>query len=164
MQTSRMLTLSLLATLALGALPTRSDAQTQTTTIRGSAKDEAKAPFTDFTVQARGIEGGRMSNSVGLDRDGTFELRGLPVSKYMLELMNRQGRVVCTEGPVEVNTTEPTLNVDINCRRVPTKALLLGALAAGGAVAGVTVGAPAGLPVTTPPPSTFAAPPASASR
>ena len=143
MHTSRTLTLSLVATLVLGAVPTPSTAQTQTTIIRGTAKDEAKTPFTDFTVQARELEAGRMTNSVPLDQDGNFVLKGLPVYKYMLELIDPQGRVVCTEGPLDVTTTQPTLDVDVNCGHVPAAFLILGAAAAGGAVAGVTVDPPA---------------------
>ena len=143
MHTSRTLTLSLAAALVFGAMPSRSMAQTQTTVLRGTAKDEAKQPYTDFTVQARELERGQMSNSVPLDQDGNFSLKGLPVQRYMIELIDSQGRVSCTEGPFEVTTNVAAIDVVLNCGHVPVGVLILGAAAAGGAVAGASVDAPA---------------------
>ena len=103
--------------------------------VSGIAKD-AKKPYRDFSVRGRIVEGvglGNLTQPVELDAEARFNLAGIDLAKYQLELLNKQGKVVCTEGPVDL-TKQPNLpNVVIDCGN-PYGFLLLGAAA----VAGIT--------------------------
>ena len=113
-------------------------------TVSGTAKDEAKKPFPEFTVQARnvGASGSPVAGAIALDPNGNFTLTGLMPSKYVIELLNKNGKIVCTEGPYDL-TQQPTKNdVVIDCKHVPVAWWLLAAAGAAAITAGIVAGGP----------------------
>jgi hypothetical protein len=118
--------------------------------IAGTAKDEAKKPYTDYTVRVRDVVQGSVGGSVALDAAGSFALPDLTATKYLVELVDRNNKVVCTEGPFDLARQAEKTDVKINCNKVPTAWWLLGAAAAAGITAGVAAGSPAAGPAVTP--------------
>jgi hypothetical protein len=108
----------------------------ETGQISGTAKDEAKKPFTDYSVQARDTQGQVIGTSP-LDSTGAFTLPNLGTAKYLVELVNKSGKVVCTEGPYDLSQQAIKDGVVIDCNKVPAAWWLLGAAAAAGITAGV---------------------------
>jgi hypothetical protein len=113
----------------------------QTATIAGTAKDEAKKPYSDYSVRARDVATGQISGNVPLTTDGNFTLPDLSSAKYLVELVrhqnNNQDKVVCTEGPFDLTTQMLKNDVVIDCGKVPAAWWLLGAAAAAGITAGI---------------------------
>ena len=109
----------------------------QTATISGTAKKEAKKPYTYFSTRARDVQKGQIAATQPLDTSANFSLGGLPPGNYVVELLNRNGKVVCTEGPFNLTQQLTKTDVDISCNRVPLAWWLLGAAAAAGITAGV---------------------------
>jgi hypothetical protein len=135
MKTQRVIAIALAFTLAGSAVPTLF-AQ-QATTLAGTAKDEAKKPYTDFTVRARDVKAGDIAATIPLDGQGNFSLTGLSTQNYLVELLNKQGKVVCTEGPFDMSKQAIKDNVVIDCGKIPAAWWLVGAAAAAGITAGV---------------------------
>src|SRR5204863_10069047 len=131
--------------------------------LAGTAKDEAKQPFTDYTVRARDVNAGTQTPAQALDAQGNFALTGLTTANYLVELLNKKGKVVCTEGPFDLSKQAIKSDVVIDCNEVPASWWLIGAAAAAGITAGIVAqDDPAAAP---PPVQQFAAPPpASPSR
>jgi hypothetical protein len=123
--------------IALASLPVAMarGAQAGPITLTGTAKKEAKRPYPNFSVRARAVGDGSVAASVPLDGAGGFSIPDLKPSSYLLELVNHDGKVVCTEGPVAF--AKSTDKISIRCGRDRTPLLLL--LAAAGA-AGITAG------------------------
>jgi len=122
----------------------------QSASIGGTAKDEAKKPYTDFTVRARDVAQGSIASTIALDATGNFTLPNLGSTKYLVELVNKNGKVVCTEGPYDLSARAYQNDVVIECnKKVPMSLLLLGAAAAAGVTAGIvgTSETPAAAPV-----------------
>ena len=117
------------ATMAAGAQ--------QTASVSGSAKKEAKKPYTDYSVRARNVQQGQIGGTTPLDSDGTFSLANLPATQYAVELLNHDGKVVCTEGPYNLTQQLAKDGVNISCNKVPAAWWLVGAAAAAGITAGV---------------------------
>ena len=150
--------------LALGTCPAWAAAR-PTVPGTGTAKKEAKRPYTNYVVRARQVDTGQIAASVPLDSAANFAFTGTTPASYLMELVNGQGKVVCTAGPYAATNALTGINIDCD-RKKPSAAWLL--LAAAGA-AGVTAAI-----VATPPSeadsgvvlnaASFAAPPASASR
>ena len=112
----------------------------QTATIAGTAKDEAKKPYTDYTVRARDVATGMIAGNVPLNTDGNFSLPDLSSAKYLVELVqhkNNQDKVICTEGPFDLTQQMLKNDVVIDCGKVPAAWWLLGAAAAAGITAGI---------------------------
>ena len=106
--------------------------------ISGIAK-EAKKPYTDFSVRGRIVDGvgiGNLTTPVPLDTQARFNLAGIDLAKYQVELLNKQGKVVCTEGPVDLTKLPNQSNVVIDCGN-PYAWVLLGVAAITGITAGV---------------------------
>ena len=114
----------------------------QNATIGGTAKDEAKKPYTDYSTRARNVQAGQIAGTVMLDTNGSFSLPGLPPANYVVELLNKDGKVVCTEGPFNMTQQPVKDDVKISCnnKKATTGWFLLGAAAAAGITAGVTAG------------------------
>jgi hypothetical protein len=117
----------------------------QTGALSGTAKNEAKKPFLEYTVQARnvgaGVSGGPIAGAVALDANGNFSLTSLMPSKYVIELLNKKGKVVCTEGPFDL--TQPPMaktDVVVDCNHVPVAWWLLAAAGAAAITAGIVSG------------------------
>ncbi len=148
---------TLVVTIALSSMPAAAFAQqparpaaaqnTQSTTLAGTAKDEAKKPFTEYTVRARDVKAGTIGGSTPLDVQGNFSLLGLTQQNYVVELLSKDGKVVCTEGPFDLNKQAIKSDVVVDCGGVPAAWWLVGAAAAAGITAGIiATGTPAASP------------------
>jgi hypothetical protein len=120
----RVIASSLAVMLALGATPIL---LAQQGTISGKADDEAKKPFTNYSVQLMDLKTNQITATVPLDPQGQFSFNGVaPGSQYLVQLYsNTENRVVCTEGPFGPN--QPNVNID--CDKVPAAVWLLAAAA-----------------------------------
>lgn len=136
MKNKRFVAIALALTLAGSAVPTALLAQ-QSTSLAGTAKDEAKKPYTDYTVRARDVKAGTISGTIPLTSDGGFSLAGLSTLNYLVELVNKDGKVVCTEGPFDLSKQAIKSDVVIDCGKIPAAWWLVGAAAAAGITAGV---------------------------
>ena len=151
MMMQRFVAKTLVATIALSSMPAAAFAQqgttpptAQSTTLAGTAKDEAKKPFTEYTVRARDVKAGTIGGSTPLDVQGNFSLLGLSTQNYLVELLNKDGKVVCTEGPFDLSKQAIKSDVVVDCGGIPAIWWLAGAAAAAGITAGViAAGGPA---------------------
>jgi hypothetical protein len=137
----RIVAIALAFALASGAAQTALlAAGQQTATIAGTAKDEAKKPYADYSVRARDVSTGMIAGNVALTTDATFTLPDLSSSRYLIELVqhkNNQDKVICTEGPFDLTQQMLKNDVVIDCGKVPAAWWLLGAAAAAGITAGI---------------------------
>ena len=112
--------------------------------LGGTAKDEAKKPYTDYTVRARDVAQGTIAATVPLDSQARFSLANLTTTNFLVELVNKDGKVVCTEGPYLLTQAAPNkTDINIACGVPPAAWLLLGAAAAAGVTVGVVQDGPA---------------------
>jgi len=149
--------------LAAGTLPAL--AAGQTVTVTGTARKEAKRPYTNYIVRARQVDTGQISASVPLDSSANFTFTNMTPAAYLMELVNAQGRVVCTAGPFNAGGS---VNVSIDCdKKKPSAAWLLLAAAGAAGVSAAVLATPAEDNVSTTPALTaasFSSTPASPSR
>lgn len=110
--------------------------------IAGTARKEAKKPFTDYSVRARNVGQGTIAATVKLDTQGNFTMASIDPAKYLVELLDSQGKVVCTEGPFDLSKQASKTGVNIECGK-PAAWWLLAAAGAAGITAGVVSGDPA---------------------
>jgi hypothetical protein len=110
--------------------------------ISGTAKKEAKRPYTDYSVRARNVQQGTIASTVQLDQSGNFALASVDPANYLVELLDSKGKVVCTEGPFDLSKQPVRNNVNIECGK-PAAWLLLAAAGAAGITAGVVSNDPA---------------------
>jgi hypothetical protein len=114
----------------------------QLITVSGTARKEAKRPYTAYYVRARQVSDGSIGMAVPLDASANFVLADMQAGQYLLELLDPKGKVVCTEGPLTFVKT--TTKVQIRCGRDREPLfLLLAAAAAAGVSAGIAVAGPA---------------------
>jgi hypothetical protein len=126
---------------AMAAVPILAQQAPPTVTISGIAKKEAKKPYTDYTTRARDVQTGVIAGTAtNADPDANFTITGLPPANYVVELLNKDGKIVCTEGPYDLTKTFVKNEVDISCNKVPAAWWLLGVAAAAGITAGIVVG------------------------
>ena len=112
--------------------------------LGGTAKDEAKKPYTDYTVRARDVAQGTIAATVPLDSQARFSLANLTTTNFLVELVDKNGKVVCTEGPYLLTQAAPQkTDINIACGVPPAAWLLLGAAAAAGVTVGVVQDGPA---------------------
>ena len=142
MKSQRIVAIAVAFALANGAAQTALlAAGQQTATIAGTAKDEAKKPYSDYSVRARDVSTGQIAGNVPLNQEGNFSLPDLSSSRYLVELVRHQNKnqdkVVCTEGPFDLTQQMLKNDVVIDCGKVPAAWWLLGAAAAAGITAGV---------------------------
>jgi hypothetical protein len=138
----RMTAIAVALALANGAAQTALlAAGQQTATIAGTAKDEAKKPYADYSVRARDVATGMIAGNVTLNQDGNFSLPDLSSARYLIELVKKQNdnndKIVCTEGPFDLTQQMLKNDVVIDCGKVPAAWWLLGAAAAAGITAGI---------------------------
>ena len=143
MKTRQTVALGLAMALATGMImqPLRAGASQGAGSISGIAKD-AKKPYPKWSVRARNPEQGQVAATVPLDTDAKFSLAGIDPTKYVVELLNEDGKVVCTEGPFDWTKQPNKTGVVIDCGN-PAALWLLVAAAAAGITAGVVAGGPA---------------------
>jgi hypothetical protein len=111
-----------------------------TGTISGRATDEAKKPYTNYTVQLRDAQSGQVVNTVPLDVKGLFAFDNLELQKrFLVELYSvKDKKIICTEGPYPLAPGAAVkTNVNIDCGATPASLWLLAAGA--GTVAAVAV-------------------------
>jgi hypothetical protein len=115
----------------------------QSVVIGGTARPEARKPYPDYTVRARETQQGQIAGTATLDVEGAFSLSSLTSAKYVLELINKDGKVVCTEGPFDMTSQPSKVDVVIDCGKVPAAWWIIGAAGAAGITAGVVTTGPA---------------------
>jgi hypothetical protein len=112
--------------------------------ISGTAKHKAKQPFSDFTVRTRDVATGTIASTTVLDSSANFSAPNLALANYLVELVDKHGKVVCTEGPYGLTqAAAQKTDVDIDCGMPPAAWLLIAGAAAAGVTAGVVAGGPA---------------------
>ena len=111
--------------------------------ISGTASKEAKKPYTDYSVRARHAQLGSIAATIPLDPQGNFAINGVDPANYVVELVDKKGKVVCTEGPYDLSKLPDTskAGVNIECGNKATW-LLLAAAGAAGITAGVVANDP----------------------
>ena len=138
MKTRRSVAMMLAMAMTVGMTP--AFAQQSTGVISGTADDEARKPYADYSVQLRDPATGQIAQTTPLTAQGQFAFSNVEAGRRLLvELYNtRENRVVCTEGPyaLPANGNSRT-NVNIDCGKVPAAQWLL--LAGAGAAAAVAV-------------------------
>jgi hypothetical protein len=141
MRTRQVVAFAVAAAISASALPLRlAAAGQQSATISGTARNEAKKPYADYTTRARNSQNGQIAGMTPLDMDAKFSLANLPPASYVVELLDHDGKVVCTDGPFNLTQQLVKDDVKISCNKVPVAWWLLGAAAAAGITAGVLAG------------------------
>ena len=110
--------------------------------ISGTADKEAKKPYPEYSVRARNLQLGTIAAITPLDAEGKFALSGIDQANYVVELINKDGKVVCTEGPFDLTKQATRADVKIQCGN-PAAWWLLAAAAAAGLTSGVVANDPA---------------------
>jgi hypothetical protein len=132
--------------------------------LSGTAKHKAKQPYSSYTVRARDVAVGTIAGTIVLDSTANFSLRDLALANYLVELVDKRGKVVCTEGPFNLTqAAAQKTNVNIDCGVPPTAWLLVAGAAAAGITAGVVTGGDEPAAAPRPQTSQFSSP-ASASQ
>ena len=114
----------------------RAGAAQEAGTIAGTARKEAKKPYSDYSVRARNVQQGVIAATVVLDPKGEFTFASVDPANYLVELLDAKGKVVCTEGPYDLSKQPSKTGVDIECGK-PAAWWLLAAAGAAGITAGV---------------------------
>jgi hypothetical protein len=128
MAPQRFLAAGLAALMMCGVSPAL--AQQANGSIAGKATDEARKPYSDYSIQLRDAVSGQIAGTVALTTEGRFTFNQLPFTKrFLVELYNiKQNKVVCTEGPYVLATGSPTkADVNIDCGKAPAALWLLAA-------------------------------------
>jgi hypothetical protein len=145
MRTRQTVALTLAMTFATGLImqpALRAGAAQEAGTIAGTAKKEARKPYSDYSVRARNVQQGVIAATIQLDPSGNFTLAGVDPANYLVELLDAKGKVVCTEGPFDLSKQPSKSGVNIECGK-PAAWWLLAAAGAAGITAGVVVNDPA---------------------
>jgi hypothetical protein len=110
--TRRFLAACLTAAVAIAPLA----AQDAIGTITGRAVDEARRPYSNFSVQVRDVASGQVVQTVPLSDQGAFNASKLPLgTRYLVELADQQARkVVCSEGPYQLASPNALARNDVN--------------------------------------------------
>src|ERR1041385_7797243 len=118
MSIKRTVTLALVFSVAVGTAPAMVTVAAQGAgKILGRATDEAKKPYTDYSVLLRDIASGQVVTTVPLDPQGLFTFNTVDLSRrFQVELFRAtDNKVVCTEGPYTLTDKQSTRQVNINC-------------------------------------------------
>jgi hypothetical protein len=142
MNTRRSLAVGLVFTLIAATTPISLGAE-GAVSMSGTAKNEARKPYGDYTARARDVRLGQIAGMTNLDNSGNFSLTNLQPANYVVELLDRNGKIVCTEGPFDMTRDTVRDNIHISCGKVPAAWWLLGAAAAAGITAGIVATGPA---------------------
>lgn len=104
--------------------------------ISGRADKQAKKPYADYSVRARNVQMGNIGATTPVANDGTFALSNVDPAKYLVELVDKNGKVVCSEGPFDLSKQPVKNGVVIDCGN-PAAWWLLAAAGAAGITAGI---------------------------
>jgi hypothetical protein len=119
MSTRRAVAFALALSMAIGTAPALVTVAAQTAgAIGGRANDEAKKPYTDYSVLLRDVVSGQVVSTVPLDTQGLFLFKNVDLSRrFLVELFNiKANRVVCTEGPYTLSDKlMAKTDVNISC-------------------------------------------------
>jgi hypothetical protein len=128
-----------LLALAVAVAPTALLAQQSAGVLSGKATDEAKKPYTDYTVQLRDAATGQIVTTSPLNDQGLFAFANLALGKRYLVELTKQSKVVCTEGPFALASPNLVSKTDVNidCGKPPAALWLLAAGAGTAAVIAV---------------------------
>ena len=128
----RLLVPTVMAAVLIAAMPMYADQNSGS--LAGKATEEARRPYSNYSVRARLASGGS-GNTVPLGGDGRFAITGLSFpGDYLVELINNaDGNVVCTEGPFK----DAKGNINIDCGKTPAAQWLTPLLAPLAATLGV---------------------------
>jgi hypothetical protein len=130
--------LALVGAMALGAAPTH--AQQPSGVLGGKAANEAREPYSNYTVQLRDAATGQIVGSSSLDAEGHFTVSDVVFNQRLLvELVQlKQKQTVCTEGPFLLTPSVPSkTDVNIDCGKVPAAFWILTAGAGTAAAVGL---------------------------
>jgi hypothetical protein len=159
------LAMALVGSLALGPLQAAGESSGPGL-ISGTARHKAKDPYRDYTVRTRDVANGTIAATSVLDTSANFSVPNLALANYLVELVDKKGKVICTEGPFNLTqAAAQKADVNIDCGVPPAGWLLVAGAAAAGVTAGVVSSSPA-TPATPPPPTAavFSVVPASPSQ
>lgn len=126
--------------LALVGLTPVAGQQARDGAILGHATDEARKPYSDYTVQLRDADSGQVVGTSPLDARGNYSFENLDTSRsFLVELFDlRKKQILCTEGPHQMNREgQRRRQVNIDCGAAPAALWLLAASA--GTVAAVAM-------------------------
>jgi hypothetical protein len=118
--------------LAIG-VPSLSTAGQETGVLNGRVKADAHR-FSEYAVQLRDAETGKVLMTVPIDAQGFFAAKDVPVGKaYLLELVRANVKdtpLLCTAGPYQVSS-DPKVktNARLDCGRAPAVGWVLAAAA-----------------------------------
>jgi len=102
----------------------------------GSLGGHSRYNRPEYEVRIQNVANGQILNTLPLDQNGNFVVKGLPMPGNFLVVLfdTTRGRVVCTEGPYALTgqtaAASSKLDIEIGCGRPPA-VLLLAALAGG---------------------------------
>lgn len=111
--------------------------------LSGTAKNEARKPYPEYSVRAREIQRGQVAGMASLDKEGNFTLLNMPSTHYIVELLNPLGNVVCSAGPFDMTQQTAKNDLVIDCDRLPASWLLLAGAAAANIATGIAAAPPA---------------------
>ena len=119
MSIKRAVAFSLALSMAVASAPALVTVSAQAAgTIGGKANDEAKKPYTDYSVLLRDVASGQVVSTVQLDPQGLFSFQSVDLSRrFLVELFNaKSNKVVCTEGPYTLSDKlKAKTDVNISC-------------------------------------------------
>ena len=122
----RVRAVALAAVMAVGLTPTF--AQQTNGIISGTADDEAKQPYSDYSVQLRDAATGQVVNTTQLNDQGKFSFESVGLSRRLLVELVKEKNTVCTEGPFVLTPQGVSRNdVNIDCGKVPAAFWILAA-------------------------------------
>lgn len=107
----------------------------QGASISGTAVPETKGNPDGFSVRVQGP--GAPGSPQALNPDSSFTITGLPGGTYSVQLL-KGSKVVCNAGPFGLDATGTKSGIIIDCKKLPTSALLILAGAGAGITAAVT--------------------------
>ncbi|HEY7474729.1 MAG TPA: hypothetical protein VH679_06940 [Vicinamibacterales bacterium] len=141
MITRRVLAIALAFFMAVGAAP-MTMAQQVAGVLGGRATDEARKPYTDYSVQLRNPVNGQVVATQPLTDKGLFNFDTVELNQRLLvELVNlKQNKVICTEGPFLLSAPALMTKTDVNidCGKPPAALWLL--VAGAGAAGAIALG------------------------
>ena len=139
MATRRILAAALAGFVGFGMSPVF--AQQAAGALSGRATAEAKAPYSNYSVQLRDVVSGQVIETVSLTPQGQFEFKAVPLAKKVLVELTKDKKVVCTEGPYGLEAATPSktdVNIECNNNKTPQNLWLIAAAAGTAAAVAVT--------------------------